>query len=434
MTKGSLRSLWNARTVPDFTADRRPPTADYPVVVVGAGPAGAATATLLRQRGHGVLLLDRATFPRPKACGEYSSPQTADILRRLGVAEAVEALPPHRLRGMRVYAPNGSHYTVDYHAVTGEHHALAIPRADLDAALLDGARRAGVEVWEGARCKSVGPWDGGGRTLTVATPEGERRVRAQLVVGADGHHSGVARDAGLAAHRWQHRWPRRVGVVAHYEGVTALDEYGAMVVGGQDFRGYCGVAPLGGARANVAFVVDIDAMKRRGGTMEAFFDAGIAALPPVRDALAGARRVGRIRGVGPLAQGARRAVANGVLLVGDAAVYLDPFTGEGVYKALRGAELAADAADAALRRGRTDAKALRPYLAARRRAFAEKTLANYLVQLFVHVPHLMNYLTPRLGSRPAVARQLVLVLGDLGTAKERRGLFSPAYLWRLLRP
>ncbi len=404
------------------------------VVVVGAGPAGAATAILLTRAGHDVLLLDRATFPRDKPCGEYSSPQTIEILRRLGVAAAVEQLPPHHLHGMRVYAPNGTHYTVDYHAVTGEHYALSIPRLSLDNVIVEGAKRQGVTVREGVRVKAVGPYADGGRTLTVQTRAGERQIRANLVIGADGHHSVVAKGAGLAAARWQHRWPRRVGVMAHYENVTTMDRYGAMVVGPRGFHGYSGIAPLGGGLANVAFVVDMRAMKRRGVSMEQFFAQSIAALPPVRDALIGARRVGKIHGVGPLAQGARRAVEDGVLLVGDAAVYLDPFTGEGVYKALRGAELAFDVADQALQVGRTDVTMLRPYLAARRQAFAEKTLANYLVQLFVHIPPLMNYVTPRLGSRPALARRLVLVLGDLGTKREQRGLFSPVYLWNLLRP
>lgn len=404
------------------------------VVVVGAGPAGVAAAILLHQAGHDVLLLDRATFPRDKPCGEYSSPKAIDILRRLGVADLVEALPPHRLYGMRVYAPNGAHYTVDYHAVSGEHYALSIARLDLDNALVAGAKRAGVEMREGARVKSVGPWDGDGRALTLHTVGGETTVRAKLVIGADGHHSTVARAVGLGAMRWQHRWPHRVGVVAHYENVTTMDRYGAMVVGPRDFHGYSGVAPLGGGRANVAFVVDMAAMRGRGVTIEQFFDRAVAQLPPVRDALVGARRVGKIHGVGPLAQGARRAVADGVLLVGDAAIYLDPFTGEGVYKALKGAELAAAVANRALTMGKADARALRPYLAARRGAFVEKTLANYLVQLFVHLPPLMNYVTPRLGSRPALARQLVLVLGDLGSKREQRGLFSPAYLWNLLKP
>jgi flavin-dependent dehydrogenase len=356
------------------------------------------------------------------------------ILKRLGVADAVEALQPHRLYGMRVYAPNGTHYTVDYHSVTGEHYALSIPRLRLDNVLVEGAKRQGVDVRERTRVTEVGPWDGAGRTLTVRTPTGERQIRARLVIGADGHHSVVAKSAGLAAARWQHRWPHRVGIMAHYEGVTTLDRYGAMVVGPRGFHGYSGIAPLGGGLTNVAFVFDIDAMKRRGTTLERFFEQSVHALPPVRDALVGARRVGKIHGVGPLAQGARRAVADGVLLVGDAAIYLDPFTGEGVYKALRSAELAVETADRALRARRTDAEMLRPYLRARRQAFLEKTLVNYLVQLFVHSPVLMNYLTPRLGSRPALARQLVIVLGDLGTKREQRRLLSPVYLWNLLRP
>src|SRR5215467_12594139 len=83
-------------------------TASTDVVVVGAGPAGAATAILLARRGHRVTLFDRARFPRDKVCGEYLSPEASRILDRLGVLEAVEHAGARPLRGMRVTAPDGT--------------------------------------------------------------------------------------------------------------------------------------------------------------------------------------------------------------------------------------------------------------------------------------------------------------------------------------
>ena len=152
---------------------------------------------------------------------------------------------------------------------------------------------------EGARVKAVGPYEDGGRTLTVQTKAGESQIRAQLVIGADGHHSVVAKGAGLLAARWQHRWPQRVGIMAHYEGVTTMDRYGAMVVGPRGFHGYSGIAPLGGGLTNVAFVVDMHAMKRRGMTMDAFFDAVCrCAAARARGARRGAARRARFTASG----------------------------------------------------------------------------------------------------------------------------------------
>jgi len=132
-----------------------------------------------------------------------------------------------------------------------------------------------------------------------------------------------------------------------------------------------------------------------------------------------------------MARRARKVAGDGFLLVGDAASFLDPFTGEGVYEALRGANLLAPVADAALRAGDVSTRMLAPYRTARRRAFWAKRQVCWLVQGFVAAPPLMDYATARLDRRPMTATTLAGVLGDLYPA--RRAL-SPLFLARLLQP
>jgi len=221
--------------------------------------------------------------------------------------------------------------------------------------------------------------------------------------------------------------------MAHYDNVTTMDRYGAMVVGPRGFHGYSGIAPLGGGLTNVAFVFDVDVMKRRRMPLEAFFEQSVQALPPVREALVGGRRVSKILVSGRWHRGAARGCGRRTARRRRGGLPRSVHRRGGVQGAPERGTCGRDGGSGA-EGGRTDAAILRPYLGARRAAFMEKTLANYLVQAFVHVPPLMNYVTPRLGSRPALARQLVLVLGDLGTKREQRALLSPVYLWNLLRP
>ncbi len=147
--------------------------------------------------------------------------------------------------------------------------------------------------------------------------------------------------------------------------------------------------------------------------------------------LEGAERVGGIRGVGAMASRARRTSGDGFLLVGDAASFLDPFTGEGIYEAIKGALLAAPIASAALKAGDTSANALDPYRTARRRTFTAKREVCWIVQGFINLPPMMNYVTDRLGRREQLGLTLSGVLGNFRPATEA---LSPIFLARLLRP
>jgi flavin-dependent dehydrogenase len=127
----------------------------------------------------------------------------------------------------------------------------------------------------------------------------------------------------------------------------------------------------------------------------------------------------------------RRVSGNGYLLVGDAASFLDPFAGEGVYEAVKGARLAAQIASAALKSGDTSARALDPYRLARRRTFMTKRAVSWIVQGFINNPAAMNYVTRRLAERDDLGLTLSGVLGNFRPASQA---LSPRFLARLLRP
>jgi geranylgeranyl reductase family protein len=389
------------------------------VVVVGGGPAGCATAIFLKERGHDVLLIDAARFPRDKICGESVSPEAWRLLRAMGAAERVCASSPHPVQGMRLTSPDGTSFVGEY----GEDRepGFALRRFDLDLALLDTARARGVDVAEDTRATELRIESGIVTAVSISRRGGPETVcEARLVVAADGRGSLAARRLGLLH---EHPRLRKFAVRGHFEDVEGLSDYGEMHVGG---GGYCGIAPLSRSAANVAFVLDRREMAKAGGDVEAFYRATLGRWPRISERLARARLLAPPRAIGPLALEARGVSAPGALLVGDAAGFYDPFTGEGVTLALRSAEMAAGVASRALRAGTRD---LTEYDRLRVAATRHKFRLNRLLQFVVEWPGLSNAVAARLARRPDLADQLVGIAGDFIPARTALG---PRFLWSLL--
>lgn len=399
------------------------------VIVVGGGPAGSSTAFFLARAGVDVTLLDRAQFPRDKVCSEYLSPQASRILASMDALGDIEATGPARLSGMRVHAPNGATIHGEFVAQHGfkgySDKGLAIRRTILDEILLDRARRAGVNVEEGVRVVDVMRNSRGGVTgVITAGPNGGQNERpATLVVGADGLRSVIGRRLGLIR---PSRWPRRIALVAHYSGVEGVSDFGEMHVGRD---GYCGVANVGNDLTNVAVVVPVSRAAEVAIDRTEFLESWIAERPPIAARFASATRVTPVRATGPFASSARRAWVPGAALVGDAAEFYDPFTGEGIYTALRGGEILAGLIAEARGEHGDLVQALREYERARRAEFSGKWLVERLVGTAIAFPPLMNRAANVLSRRRDMADLLVGVVGDFVPARE---VLRPGYLLSLL--
>ena len=313
------------------------------VAVVGGGPAGTAAAITLARAGRQVVLLDKAAFPRDKCCGDGLTAEALRLLEQLGLDPGAVA-SWQAVDDVVVRSPSGREVLLPLPRGMGTFAAVA-RRTDLDAALVDLARAAGVEVCEGAAVVGASADDERVR-LDV---DGGDHVTAPFAVAADGMWSPTRRFLGAGVPGYRGEWH---AFRQYFAGVGPRAATDLFVWFEPDLLpGYAWSFPLPGGRANVGFGI-----ARDGGKVERVQDMGklwpdLLARPHIRDVLgpdAVPEAPHRAWPIPARIDAVDRAAAGGrVLFAGDAVAATDVLTGEGIAQALLTGILAADAITAA---------------------------------------------------------------------------------------
>ncbi len=284
----------------------------FDVVIVGAGPAGAACAALCAQAGLKTALVERTIFPREKVCGDCLNPACWPILDRLSLSERVLQLAHSVLESVEFIDLQGRALSVPL--APGARGEIAIKRSLLDQLLLARAQELGAHAFQDHAVTHVDSGD----FWTVHA--GKQIFHARKLVAADGRNSTVARLLG--------RLPKpardRIGLQTH---IPAPAGFGARVALRFLPHGYCGMASVGEAQLNLCLVGRAQNIESLKGWANAHFK--IPADHPWRT-------------ISPLARAPVTPLQGNLYLVGDAARVVEPFTGEGIYYALASGELAAN--------------------------------------------------------------------------------------------
>lgn len=339
----------------------------YDVIVVGAGPGGCSTAYNLSRYKYDVLLVDKASFPRDKICGDSILPRSLQVLNRMGLLEKIEQNNFRKNTGVIMSSPNYNMIRGDIPKVDEMHDYLyVIPRRIFDNILLDHVKDTGARTLEGFCVDGLIFEEG--RVAGIKGPEG-LEVRSKVVVGADGVHSKVAQSAGLFRKDSNHE---AVCVRAYFDGVEGLEDYIEIHCDPMVLPGYGWIFPMGGTRANVGLGFLLTHVKKKDKNIRQIFYSFLSENPNVRKKLKNARMIGELKGwperFGSMA---KNCYSDGVLLVGDAACFIDPGSGEGIYYALRSGELAAEVIHKAFSKGDFSKETLREYESKWRQDFSQ---------------------------------------------------------------
>jgi len=362
---------------------------NFDVAIAGAGPAGTSAAIHLATQGARVLLVEQKRFPRPKLCGEFISPECLGHFERLGVADQMVAAGAATLTETVFYSRKGRSVNVPSSWFGASGRALGLSRAEMDQNLLERAKRAGAVVLENTHASELIFDRGRVRGLRLKCGSEITDHHALVTVDATGRTRALARKVksrGKPEHTSRYRL---VAFKAHLENAQAA--HGACEIYFYP-GGYGGLSSVEGGASNFCFIATAKDVRRCGSDPEAVIRENVFRNPRAAYTLAHAKARSEWLSVSLETFGRRKLVpAEGLIAVGDAAAFIDPFSGSGMLIALESGELAAQTIInqfEALRQNASFASLAREYRLKYRKRFDSRLRICSLLRRAAFVPSL----------------------------------------------
>jgi flavin-dependent dehydrogenase len=342
---------------------------EFDIIVIGGGPAGATAAAFCAQKGLAVAVIEHKRFPRRKVCGDVLNPNVWPTLERLGVAGKIRDLSHHTITGALFTTSAGASLDIPL-------HARAIRRSLFDDVLLQHARDCGALVVEGEAALEISP-------MREVVTRSSRHVSRKGIIAADGRHSIAARRS-TPAHD-------RIAFQAHFRAPVNLDDRVQLHL----FPGgYGGLVRLDDGQVNICIVTD-----RAGAQLhddcEALFARTVWRNRHFRALGISPEPLEPLQSAHPLVTQPNQPYRDGVWLAGDALRTTEPFTGQGIYFALRTGELAADSVLTG-----------HDYGAAVRSLYRQRTRTNELLRRLMYRERIASPLVRALRHWPVATRWL----------------------------
>lgn len=403
---------------------------NFDVIVVGAGPGGSTAATFAARAGLNVLLIDKATFPRDKICGDAMSGKSMTVIKRLGLIETLQDAESLGSWGVTFSGPGGDQVSIPF--LVDENQTLApgyIARREVfDALVFNKAVEAGVTVWQNTTVQELLLEGKQAKGVAVMRAQEKIAVYAPLVIGADGAYSVVAKGLGFKQLDEKHY---SGGLRVYYEGVTGFQPDNQIELHFVDeaIPGYFWIFPMANGMANVGIGMLSAVIKKRNVKLKDLLDQMIK-HPRFAARFAEAKQVGGVKGWGlPMGSKPRPLSGDGWVLVGDAGSLIDPFTGEGIGNAMISGEQAGIWAGKALEKQDFSAAFLAGYEEKVLRMLKDEFWVSHWLQRLSNWKWLMNMVIAKASREPEIADMIAIMLKD---GKQRERLTQPSFYWKVL--